>query len=365
MNFDLSAAWRTIHGMGSSFVAALPRLLLALLIVGLFTLVGKAVRAVVRRNAQRRGDHGALELAIGRLAQAAILLVGVLVAVTAAFPSFTPADLVSTLGIGGVAIGHYQGRLDREARRRDVGLPDIEDRRGVGHRLDPAHIDLLELLHVVQDVAQLLRELRLLRAGQGEAGEVHHVVEVEVGLGAHAGRGAASKQAVETPVGNRQKAPDGPMTELEPAGQLPYPSPVLLFKKILNFKTEGGLGDKRGATRYPVGAKYPLKAKVTLVGRDGEGNILQTLSRTLFEEVAFDRARVTSTDWASYPILGFEDAPAIVVDLVDRPRDPPLGAGEASATPVPAALANAVFDAVDARLTTVPFTRERVRAALS
>jgi nicotinate dehydrogenase subunit B len=96
-----------------------------------------------------------------------------------------------------------------------------------------------------------------------------------------------------------------------------------------------------------------------------EGNILQTLSRTLFEEVAFDRSRVTNTDWASYPILTFPDAPDIIVDLVDRPREPPLGAGEASATPVPAALANAVFDAVGARLTTVPFTRERVRAALA
>jgi len=50
---------------------------------------------------------------------------------------------------------------------------------------------------------------------------------------------------------------------------------VLLFKKILNFKGDGGLGDKRGATRYPVGSKFPLKAKVTLVGRDGEGNILK------------------------------------------------------------------------------------------
>lgn len=49
---------------------------------------------------------------------------------------------------------------------------------------------------------------------------------------------------------------------------------MLLFKKILNFKGPGGVGDKRGATRYPVGVKFPLKAKVTLVGRDGEGNIL-------------------------------------------------------------------------------------------
>ncbi len=95
-----------------------------------------------------------------------------------------------------------------------------------------------------------------------------------------------------------------------------------------------------------------------------EGNILQTLSRTLYEEVAFDRARVTSVDWASYPILRFPDAPEIAIDIVSRPNDPPLGAGEASATPVPAALANAVFDAVGARLTTVPFTRERVLTAL-
>lgn len=50
---------------------------------------------------------------------------------------------------------------------------------------------------------------------------------------------------------------------------------MLLFKKILNLKLGGGLGNKRGATRYPAGAKIPLKAKVTLVGRDGEGHILE------------------------------------------------------------------------------------------
>jgi CO/xanthine dehydrogenase Mo-binding subunit len=96
-----------------------------------------------------------------------------------------------------------------------------------------------------------------------------------------------------------------------------------------------------------------------------EGNILQTLSRTLFEEVAFDRSRVTSVDWSTYPILTFPDAPQILIDLVSRPQEPPLGAGEASATPVPAALANAVFDAAGIRLRTVPFTRQRVKAALA
>ena len=61
----------------------------------------------------------------------------------------------------------------------------------------------------------------------------------------------------------------------------------------------------------------------------------------------------------------FHDVPEILIDLVDRPREPPLGAGGAAATPVPAALANAVFDAAGIRLRTVPFTRQRVLAALA
>jgi nicotinate dehydrogenase subunit B len=95
-----------------------------------------------------------------------------------------------------------------------------------------------------------------------------------------------------------------------------------------------------------------------------EGNILQTLSRTLHEEVEFDAARVTSVDWKSYPILTFPEVPEIAIDLVMRQDDPPLGAGEASCVNVPAALANAVYDAAGIRLRVVPFTRDRVKAAL-
>ncbi|MFL5533099.1 MAG: molybdopterin cofactor-binding domain-containing protein, partial [Gemmatimonadales bacterium] len=95
-----------------------------------------------------------------------------------------------------------------------------------------------------------------------------------------------------------------------------------------------------------------------------EGNIIQTLSRALYEEVQFDHARVTSLDWASYPILTFSEVPAIEIELIDRRHEPPLGTGEASAAPVAAALGNAVFDATGLRLRTVPFTPERVKAAL-
>jgi CO/xanthine dehydrogenase Mo-binding subunit len=94
-----------------------------------------------------------------------------------------------------------------------------------------------------------------------------------------------------------------------------------------------------------------------------EGCILQTLSRALHEEVEFDRARVTSVDWKSYPILTFPEVPEISIELIDRPHEPPLGAGEAATTTVAAALANAVFDASGLRLRTVPFTPARVKAA--
>ena len=96
-----------------------------------------------------------------------------------------------------------------------------------------------------------------------------------------------------------------------------------------------------------------------------EGCIVQTLSRTLHEEVKFDRSRVISVDWASYPVLNMREVPAIEVILIDRPDQPLLGAGEAATAPVAAAVANAVFDATGVRLRTVPFTPERVKGALA
>jgi nicotinate dehydrogenase subunit B len=96
-----------------------------------------------------------------------------------------------------------------------------------------------------------------------------------------------------------------------------------------------------------------------------EGNIMQTLSRTLHEEVTFDKSHVTSVNWASYPILTFPEAPLVQVALIDRPEQPAYGAGEAASAPVAAALANAIFDATGVRLRTVPFTPERVKAAFA
>ncbi len=97
-----------------------------------------------------------------------------------------------------------------------------------------------------------------------------------------------------------------------------------------------------------------------------EGNVVHGLSRTLFEEVRFDRNAVTSVDWATYPILDIGDAPeSIEVVLINRPELAPTGAGEPSMRPIPAAVANAFFDATGVRLRRAPLSPERVKAALA
>jgi CO/xanthine dehydrogenase Mo-binding subunit len=95
-----------------------------------------------------------------------------------------------------------------------------------------------------------------------------------------------------------------------------------------------------------------------------DGNIIQTVSRTLKEEVKFDRSMVTSLDWESYPILTFPEIPEIAYDLIDRPGERPWGAGEPAAAVVPSAISNAVFDATGIRVRSVPFTPDKVKAAL-
>ena len=97
-----------------------------------------------------------------------------------------------------------------------------------------------------------------------------------------------------------------------------------------------------------------------------EGNIVQGISRTLWEEVTFDAKNVTSVDWMSYPILDITETPdAIEVVAINRPEVAPTGAGEPSIRPVAAAIANAIFDATGVRIRRVPFSPDRVKQALS
>ena len=96
-----------------------------------------------------------------------------------------------------------------------------------------------------------------------------------------------------------------------------------------------------------------------------EGNVVQTVSRSVVEKLTFSRSAVTSLNWGRYPILTFPDVPDVVIDLIDRPSDVPWGAGEPTTSVVPSAIANAVYDATGARLRSVPFRPASVLAALS
>jgi nicotinate dehydrogenase subunit B len=94
------------------------------------------------------------------------------------------------------------------------------------------------------------------------------------------------------------------------------------------------------------------------------GQLVQTASRLLHEEVLFDTQQVTSTDWASYPILRFADAPRVTPVIVQRLEEPSLGAGEEVMAAAAAAIANAFFDATGKRMSAYPFTPARVLATL-
>lgn len=107
----------------------------------------------------------------------------------------------------------------------------------------------------------------------------------------------------------------------------------------------------------------------TVVDRDGvinqfEGGALQAMSWTLKEQVRFDAGGVTSADWTTYPVLRFSEVPELQVHVIDRPDQPPLGAGEAAQGPVAAALANAVHDALGVRVRTLPLDEDTLLRAV-
>ena len=96
-----------------------------------------------------------------------------------------------------------------------------------------------------------------------------------------------------------------------------------------------------------------------------EGGIIQAVSFVLREEVTYDRERVTLKSWDDYPILSFVDVPQVEVALINRPELRPVGAGEGTQGPVSAAVGNALFNAAGVRLRDMPFTRERLVAAMA
>jgi len=137
---------------------------------------------------------------------------------------------------------------------------------------------------------------------------------------------------------------------------------VAVIAEVEIDRTSGKIFAKRFTVAHDCGQ---------IINPDGlekciEGNIVQGISRTLWEEVKFDNKNVTSVDWQTYPILDITETPEkIDVVLINHPELPPTGAGEPSIRPVAAAIANAIFDATGVRIRRVPFSPDRVKQALS
>jgi nicotinate dehydrogenase subunit B len=119
--------------------------------------------------------------------------------------------------------------------------------------------------------------------------------------------------------------------------------------------------------RVVVGHDAGLMINPKGVQQQVHGNVLQTTSRALKEQVAVDPVSrtVVNREWGSYPILNFREVPVVDVLMMPRPGEPALGAGESASVPGTAAIANAIFDATGVRFRNPPFTPEVVRAALN
>ncbi len=95
-----------------------------------------------------------------------------------------------------------------------------------------------------------------------------------------------------------------------------------------------------------------------------EGNVIQSTSRALKEQVTWEDSHITSVNWESYPILKFSEVPDVEVVLIDHPNQPATGAGEPATITTAPAIANAIFAATGARVREIPFTPKRVKAAV-
>src|SRR5436190_3658480 len=117
-------------------------------------------------------------------------------------------------------------------------------------------------------------------------------------------------------------------------------------------------------TRVVAGQDSGLMINPDGVRHQIHGNVIQSTSRALMEEVSFDRNSVISREWGAYPIITFPDIPKIDVLMVPRQDQAPLGVGESASGPGAAAIANAIFDATGVRFREPPFTPERILRGL-
>jgi nicotinate dehydrogenase subunit B len=117
-------------------------------------------------------------------------------------------------------------------------------------------------------------------------------------------------------------------------------------------------------TRVVAGQDSGLMINPDGVRHQIQGNVVQSTSRALMEEVSFDRTSVATREWGAYPIIRFPEVPKIDVLMLPRQDQPPLGVGESASVPSAAAIANAIHDATGVRFREPPFTPERILKGL-
>ena len=146
---------------------------------------------------------------------------------------------------------------------------------------------------------------------------------------------------------------------------LPTPGGTTLSRDTVGTRAQATMSDPRDnevrATEgSPSAGNNVVHDCGQIINPDGLSNVIQTVSRTLLEELAWDRSKVTSLDWASYQIISFLAVPEVVIELIDRPNEKPW---EPSAAVIPSAISNAVFDSIGVRVRSAPFTLAKVKAA--
>ena len=151
---------------------------------------------------------------------------------------------------------------------------------------------------------------------------------------------------------------------------LPTPGGTTLSRDTVGTRAQATMSDPRDnevrATEgSPSAGNNVVHDCGLIINPDGlknqiEGNVIQTVRRTLLQELAWDRSKVTSLDWARYPIISFLAVPEVVIELIDRPNEKPW---EPSAAVIPSAISNAVFDSIGVRVRSAPFTLAKVKAA--
>jgi CO/xanthine dehydrogenase Mo-binding subunit len=168
----------------------------------------------------------------------------------------------------------------------------------------------------------------------------------------------------QTRPGPNPQAGSGPVVKGRGIAYLRYNNSITYVAAVAEVEVDRTTGEIR-VTRICASHDCGEMVNPNGVANQVEGGVMQTVSRTLMEEVDWDRNRVKSVDWVTYPIMRHNQAPKLEVTLIDRPGQVAWGAGEPMGCAIPAAIANAVFDATGARVRSVPLTPDRVKAAMS